>query len=279
MKKLLMLQGLPASGKTTEAKLMTDYFRVNKDDLRDMLFGSNWNYNKEELVLDIRDLIIDYLLKKGKNVVSDDTNFNYKNCESRLIKLAVDNDAEYSKKLLNTPLYECINRDDWRNKHVGAKVIIDMYNKYLYKPKEFKIDKEKEQCIIIDIDGTLAHRCDRGIFEYNKVKNDVANINLIEIIKSIPVKKIIVSGRDDNSKEVTEKWLKDNGIEYDEFYMRVTGDNRCDTIVKKEIYENNIKDRYEVLSVFDDRPKVIRMWKELGLFVMDCNTEDPRIDF
>jgi len=42
---VLLLKGLPASGKSTYAKSLSstcNYIRVNKDDLRAMMFGGNW---------------------------------------------------------------------------------------------------------------------------------------------------------------------------------------------------------------------------------------------
>jgi hypothetical protein len=47
--------------------------------------------------------------------------------------------------------------------------------------------------------------------------------------------------------------------------MRKTDDNRKDCIVKKEIYETFIKDKYNVLFVMDDRNQVVNMWREQGL--------------
>ena len=47
--------------------------------------------------------------------------------------------------------------------------------------------------------------------------------------------------------------------------MRKKGDHRKDSIVKKELYEEHIKNRYEVLCVFDDRNQVVDMWREEGL--------------
>lgn len=55
------------------------------------------------------------------------------------------------------------------------------------------------------------------------------------------------------------------------FKKRKKGDFRSDEIIKKEIYDNHIKDNYNVLGVFDDRLKVIRMWEKEGLFVFNCN--------
>jgi hypothetical protein len=54
-----------------------------------------------------------------------------------------------------------------------------------------------------------------------------------------------------------------------ELYMRKTDDYRDDTIVKRELYENYIKDKFNVVAVFDDRPKVLRMWRKLGLFTFN----------
>jgi len=53
--------------------------------------------------------------------------------------------------------------------------------------------------------------------------------------------------------------------------MRKHGDYRPDDIVKKEMYDAFIKDQYNVLGVFDDRLKVVRMWEGLGLWVFNCN--------
>ena len=50
--------------------------------------------------------------------------------------------------------------------------------------------------------------------------------------------------------------------------MRSKGDHRSDTEVKKEIYDKYIKDKYNILCVFEDRDKVVKMWRDEGLL---CN--------
>ncbi|MCK9369791.1 hypothetical protein M0R04_07795 [Candidatus Dojkabacteria bacterium] len=47
--------------------------------------------------------------------------------------------------------------------------------------------------------------------------------------------------------------------------MRKAGDNRDDTIVKREIFENEIKDKHYIKYVLDDRRKVVAMRRDLGL--------------
>jgi hypothetical protein len=47
--------------------------------------------------------------------------------------------------------------------------------------------------------------------------------------------------------------------------MRKQGDFRRDSIVKKEIYDNDIKGKFDVEFVLDDRQQVVDMWREIGL--------------
>ena len=52
--------------------------------------------------------------------------------------------------------------------------------------------------------------------------------------------------------------------------MRKEKDYREDTIVKREMYDQMLKDGYKPELVFDDRPSVLRMWREIeGLKVVD----------
>lgn len=57
---------------------------------------------------------------------------------------------------------------------------------------------------------------------------------------------VLVSGRPDDYRSATEKWLKEHCIPYKELYMRHSGDFRPDDIVKQEIYNNHLKQ--EILS-------------------------------
>jgi predicted kinase len=68
--KLLMLKGLPASGKSTYAKKLAQdgYVRVNKDDLRAMLHAGKWSKINEKQVLATRDQIVRDSLFAGKSV-------------------------------------------------------------------------------------------------------------------------------------------------------------------------------------------------------------------
>ncbi|NDD85793.1 polynucleotide kinase, partial [bacterium] len=102
----------------------------------------------------------------------------------------------------------------------------------------------------------------------------VRRYRTVDIMEENQLYVIIVSGRDDSCRDVTRKWLEDNYIPYDELHMRKTDDDRDDRIVKKEIFDAWIKDRYNVKFVLDDRNRVVEMWRSLGLKVLQVGEGD-----
>lgn len=277
MVKLLVLKGLPASGKSTFAKELVSsdpkWKRVNKDDLREMVDGGKWSKANEKHIKDVRDALIIGWLTTDKNVVVDDTNL-FPEHEVTFKKMASSFGADLEIKFFDTPVMECIERDSKRGeKSVGAKVIMGMYNQYL-KPKEPEYSDDKTNVYVFDIDGTLALMNGRNPFDYTKVLSDIPNHNITmiaRVLKQSGLPIIIVSGRSDDCREDTEKWLINNFVPYDELFMRKAGDVRKDSIVKQEIYETHLKPSYNVLAVFDDRNQVVDMWRSLGLTCLQVN--------
>ena len=125
-----------------------------------------------------------------------------------------------------------------------------------------------------DIDGTIAHMGNRGPFDWGKVFGDDLNRIVSEHI-TFHVKEgrkiIMLSGRDSSCRKETQDWLEFYGLPYDELHMRPAGDFRKDTIIKREIYNNEIKNNYNVLCVYDDRLSVLDMWNKEGLFTFNVN--------
>ena len=126
------------------------------------------------------------------------------------------------------------------------------------------------EAIIVDIDGTVAIRGDRSPYDWSKVGLDTPNnyvLNVIWTLKEASKTNIVfLSGRDEICRQETIKWLNYQ-IHFDDYqlFMRAEGDMRKDSIVKEEIYNREIKDKYFVTAVFDDRLQVCRMWHKLGL--------------
>jgi len=132
----------------------------------------------------------------------------------------------------------------------------------------------KNLIIICDIDGTIALRGDRSPHDHDASMEDAVNKPIVNIVNAmidaVEIDDLIlVSGRDEKYRDVTEYWLEThrvfNSPNYSYLFMRPRGDNRPDEVVKREIYEQKIKDKYDVLCVFDDRNKVVKMWRDLGL--------------
>ena len=269
--KVLLLRGLPASGKSTYAKELVsknhNWVRVNKDDLRAMMNNGEFSWNLEKQIVKAERELAENALKLGKNVVVDDTNFN----PDHVIffsRLAYQYGAEFEIKFFNTPLEECIKCDNKRPNGVGETVIRKMYNQYLKpKPAVYERNDILPTAIICDIDGTLAHMKDRSPFDWSRVGEDEVDPNIKSLLNKLKNKYfiILVSGRDEVCREETEQWLSNNGIEYRFLLMRRNGDNRPDTVIKKEIFENDIRDDYDIEFVLDDRNQVVDMWRSLGL--------------
>ena len=171
---------------------------------------------------------------------------------------------------------------------VGREVIERFYNKYIsktntkvtpeiqYQPKIEKIVQNPKlpHAIIVDLDGTIAIHNGRGPFEYDKCDTDLPNKAVIDLVTKYMLDDYVViflSGREDSCKLKTAKWLMDNvcpdyiDMEHDELYMRKTGDFRKDTVIKKEIFDRYIKDKYYVEFCLDDRDCVVKLWRDMGL--------------
>jgi hypothetical protein len=146
----------------------------------------------------------------------------------------------------------------------------------------------KQNAIIVDIDGTIADHTDvRGHYEYSKVHLDKPKREIMRLIDSLKyaseghLQMLFVSGREDRCRDLTIDWLRCNWLEHEKFlrvhgqsysdnvsnylFMRETGDRRADNIIKEEIYRKHIEPHYNVLYVFDDRDRVVQMWREIGL--------------
>ncbi|MFZ2526286.1 MAG: polynucleotide kinase [Rhodococcus sp. (in: high G+C Gram-positive bacteria)] len=123
---------------------------------------------------------------------------------------------------------------------------------------------------IVDLDGTLALRGDRNPYRWDRVGEDEPNIPVVVATQAIAAHPsapavILVSGRDESCRRQTIMWLDAHDVPFDELHMRPSGDGRPDDILKEEIYRVAIAGRFAVVGVIDDRRKVVRMWRRLGL--------------
>ena len=283
MPKLIMCKGLPGSGKSTWAKAQDGYVRVNKDDIRIKLGMSRAGFKREQefAVIDHRDHLISEALKAGVTVISDDTNFGKKH-EPALRALAKKFGAEFEvKDFTDVPVETCIERDALRagDARVGADVIWGMAESSLgmKRPAPYFNDPALPSCVICDLDGTLAIHQGRSPYDFEKCDTDAVNEPVRKILWAMfaegqgDVSIIYLSGRDDIVQEKTEKWLNDSVCPPGPLYMRKTGDKRNDAIAKRELFDTYVAGRFYVEFVLDDRDRVVKMWRDLGLTCLQVN--------
>jgi len=144
--------------------------------------------------------------------------------------------------------------------------------------------------IVFDIDGTIANTEHRKHWVSSKPKNwaawnagmandtphaDIkfimdmlrfANVNHPDHEDEIAI--ILCSGRGEETREVTRRWLNDNGFTYEQLYMRSEGDYRKDSIVKVELLEQIRKDWGPPFLWFDDREQVVQAIRAEGVRVL-----------
>jgi hypothetical protein len=205
---------------------------------------------------------------------------------NQLELLAAECKAEISiQDFTHVGVEDCIHRDSLRNggEFVGETVIRNMWEQFL-KPKDSvptgpanppKYDPGLPFAIICDMDGTLALRGDRTWFEWSKVGQDTLNLpvaRVLDVFKHATGNlTIITSGRKEQCRAETLDWLRRHGIEVHELIMRRDDDNRKDAIVKREMYDLYIHEKYNIRFVLDDRDQVVKMWRDLGLPTFQVN--------
>lgn len=294
---LVINRGIPASGKSTYAKQWVAQepkrLRVNRDDIRMQLFNKGFDVD-EEFVTKIEDATIRTALQSGYSVIVDDCNIEPKYIK-RFVGIAVSHNVTPRLQEHIISLDEAIKRNNirWNTSTEGPfvpeNVIVRMHSRMqkigpvtvelpdsveLYVAKEFT-----PQAIIVDVDGTIAHRNPngRGPFDWMRVDEDtvihpVANLVRDQYMTGLEV--IVVSGRDSICYGKTHAWLCNNGIPFDKLFMRPQGDMRKDSIVKREIFDNHIRNEYNVQYVLDDRQQVVDMWRSLGLTCLQVDYGD-----
>lgn len=299
MKKLIMCQGLPGSGKSTWAEQQRlDAFQpldpsvdledvpmvvvVNKDRIRVELNGV-WSKKQEEQVIQIRDERIQRALRNFRNVtvISDDTNFA-RHHRVRLAQLASEAGATFEIKRFDVPLEECIRRVQARTTRaaVPEQAIRDMWKRYV-APKTLEYPpavpvpttgpngEPLPYAAICDLDGTLSLLNGRNPYDASTADRDLCNEpvrNLLEVYYRTQHYNIIyLSGRMDTYRPQTDTFLRRYHCPPGKTFMRKAGDYRPDWVVKSELFDAHIRGQYCVKFVLDDRNQVVNYWRHLGL--------------
>lgn len=264
---------------------------VCRDSIREAC-GEYWVPSRENYISDIEKGAVIAALEHDMIPIIDATNLNPKTIE-KWKNIAEEYKAEIEWIEVVESYQEALKRDSNPNRKrpVGKKVLRNFYMKYyphLIAPmsddRKMIEFTSKPKAIIVDIGGTIALRDNRSPFDYEKVYTDKVDHRMAHLLKRIigdcDYEVIFVTGREDigNCRQKTSDWLNDNifplqghdgflPVDNWKLLMRAEGDHRSDEITKKEIYENRIAPWYDVVCVFEDRNRVVKMWRDLGLLV------------
>lgn len=296
---LTVTRGLPAAGKTTHARAWVtedpaQRVRVNRDDLRAMMFGSvtDYGHTQEAAVTAAQRAQVKALLASGRDVITDDTNLRPRYVRE-WARFARANGADFEVVEFPIDPEEAIARDAARDKSVGEAVIRKMVGKFVPKGRLLPIPDEPDEepevepyghrpdlppAIIVDIDGTLAlNTCGRSPYDLTRVYEDTPNRGVVAAVQAASwdeVGVIYLSGREDSCRRDTERWITEHVGIGGPLYMRASDDKRKDSIVKRELFDQHVRDRFDVLYVLDDRNQVVEMWRSLGLTVFQVAEGD-----
>ena len=150
--------------------------------------------------------------------------------------------------------------------------------------------------IIFDLDGTLANieerrklsTKDNGKMDWDKFfdpenirldKPNPAVIKMAQVLAESGHMIAILSGRSKGTQLTTKSWLNRNNVPYHIIKMRPTSkewmympDDELKQHWLDDLFPGDIRDR--IVAVFDDRQKVVDMWRKNGLTCMQVAPGD-----
>lgn len=288
MTEILVLRGLPASGKTTHAKSIADtHSSVSRDSIRTSLTGRTDKFvgdrDFETKVSKIQEGLVRTYIKNGRSVVVDDTNLRLRYA-TRWIELANSLGVESDVLNFKVPLPELLQRNSKRLDRVPDQLIRDLYVRFPHKDwppvllptlkqhlgQQYEAKPGLPPCVTVDLDGTLAlHTSGRSPYDTSRYHEDTLNESLAEVLTYLAphVRVGVFTGRSEDYRQVCEDWLEDNGVAYDFLLMRSSGDTRQDALIKKEIFTEHIAPKYKHLGHWDDRNRVVEGLRSIGVQV------------
>lgn len=138
---------------------------------------------------------------------------------------------------------------------------------------------------VFDLDGTIANLDHRLHYITSGRKNwdafflacneDSPNLWIINLMRLCATDSniLILSGRNESVREVTQAWLNKHKVPICDLVMRPAKDFRSDDILKIEMLRAYLEKHpdFEVEFIVDDRQKVVDMWRREGFNVLQCN--------
>lgn len=292
MKEFIVCVGASCSGKSTHVEQFLrnrdDWIELNRDDVRfSGMFNINerdWslykftkgNENKVSKVIDDK---LNNALTSNKNIICSDTNLSEK-ARNKWKLFALSNNYKYREVFFTESWDTLRSRNLQRSGGIAEHVLWSQYKRMCHYTGEvipYTPQKDTKECVIVDVDGTIAQVNGRGHYEWNKVSTDLPRKEVIRMLWGLMddgLEPIFLSGRDGVCKEDTYDWIMKHVIkpyylgQEMPFYlfMRNPNDSRKDYVVKMELFDKYVRNKFNVKTVLDDRPQVLsQTWDLLNL--------------
>lgn len=141
------------------------------------------------------------------------------------------------------------------------------------------MERERNNIIVVDIDGTIAKVGDRLKYLQQEKKDwdafyehcdeDEPIDEMCQLVADLFVLGrdiVFCTGRRESVREKTKNWLTQNVMSTfdDELLMRKDGDWRHDTEVKPELLQKAGITPDKVYFILEDRDSMVAKWRELG---------------
>lgn len=153
------------------------------------------------------------------------------------------------------------------------------------------VDPSLPTVFITDMDGTMSFLGGRNPYHAGKCDLDPPNLPMVRLARRLmrpagnpgmhlipgqnPASElIVVSARFEAVRPQTEHWLIEQGVAWRHLFMRADGDTRKDALVKAEILRDCIWPFFNIEVAFDDRQRVVDMWRHFGIACFQVNPGD-----
>jgi predicted kinase len=274
---------------------------ISRDDLRASLFnGEGILSNVEESrVTEVQKSIVKDALRAGKHIVVHDLNLRER-YRKLWATVARNLGAEFEiVDLTRVASLECMSNIEMRvlegGRHVPANVVQELHDKFIaplngqpvsypnvaIEPVRFESYVSRPDlpsAIIVDIDGTIAsHEGVRSAYDASRYQYDVPKKDVVRFVQDQHYKLghqiVFCSGRRDIYRDVTEEWIFEHVKVPFQLVMREDAE-RDDSVEKYLLFDKYIRPYYNVLFVLDDRDRVVKMWRQIGLLTFQVADGD-----
>lgn len=129
MKRLVLLVGIPGSGKTTLAKrlIAKGYKCLNADSIREELYGNAAEQGDREEVFGIFFKRLEEAFAQDLDIVIDNTNLNSKQRKPILDRASKFGYSDIQLWLMDVPLDTCLARNQLRERTVAEDIVANMF--------------------------------------------------------------------------------------------------------------------------------------------------------